>query len=62
MGHAPSRFRAEGSLGCIVRVEVGPLLCEPVFKHWCLLLPTPYGYSLFDTDFVIGVKDAHSTP
>jgi hypothetical protein len=42
MGRAPLRFRDEGSLGYMIRVDVGPLLCEPELKHWCLLLPTLY--------------------
>jgi hypothetical protein len=50
MGCAPLRFCFEGSLCYIIRIEVGPLLCEPVFKHWCLLLPTPNNSSLFDTE------------
>jgi hypothetical protein len=29
MGRAPLRFRVEGSLGYMIRVDVGPLLCEP---------------------------------
>jgi hypothetical protein len=60
MGRAPFRFCFEGSLCYITRVEVGPLLCEPVFMHWCLLLPTPYIASLFDTEVDIGVKDVQS--
>jgi hypothetical protein len=31
---------------------VGPLLCESLIKHWCLLLPTP----LFDTGIDTRVK------
>jgi hypothetical protein len=50
MGRAPSSFRFEGSLCYIARVEVGPLLCVPIFGRWCLLLPTPYISSLFDTE------------
>jgi hypothetical protein len=60
MGRAPSRFRFEGSLCYIARVEVGPLICEQANKHWCLLLPTPYIASLFDTEIDIGVKDIQS--
>jgi hypothetical protein len=57
MGRAPLQFRFEGSLCYIAQVEVGPLLCEPVNKYWCLSLPTPYISSLFDTEIDIGVKD-----
>jgi hypothetical protein len=59
MGRAPSKFRFEGSPCYIARVEVGPLLCEPLIKHWCLLLQTPFIASLFDTETDIGVKDVH---
>jgi hypothetical protein len=56
MGRAPSRFCFEGSLCSIARVEVGPLLCESLIKHWCLLLPTPYTASLFDIGIDTRVK------
>jgi hypothetical protein len=51
MGPAPMRFRFES---CSV---VGPLLCEPIHKHWCLLLPTGSVASLFDTEIDNGVKE-----
>jgi hypothetical protein len=54
---APSQFRSEGSLCYFHRVEVGPLLCESLFRSWCCLLLTPCRSSPFDTEFESWCQD-----